>query len=44
MNKEVKIGRHVISDQAPTYIVAEMSANHNMDYNRAIEIIDEVTA
>lgn len=40
MNREIKIGRHTISKDAPTYIVAEMSANHNMDYNRALAIID----
>lgn len=40
MNKKIQIGKHIISDDSATYIVAEMSANHNMDYNRAIEIID----
>ncbi len=40
MNKRIKIGNHVISDNSPVYIVAEMSANHNMDFNRAKEIID----
>ena len=39
MNKEIKIGSHVISENSPTYIVAEMSANHNMDFNRAKDII-----
>lgn len=39
MNKEIKIGSHSISKDSPTFIVAEMSANHNMDYNRAVEII-----
>ncbi|MBQ5735104.1 MAG: pseudaminic acid synthase [Lachnospiraceae bacterium] len=39
MNKEIKIENHVISENSPTYIVAEMSANHNMDFNRAKEII-----
>ena len=38
MNKEIKIENHVISENSPTYIVAEMSANHNMDFNRAKEI------
>lgn len=40
MKKEIKIGRHTISEDGPAYIVAEMSANHNMDYNRALAIID----
>lgn len=40
MNKRIEIGNHVISDNSPVYIVAEMSANHNMDFNRAKEIID----
>lgn len=39
MNKEIKIGSHIISKDSPAFIVAEMSANHNMDYNRAVEII-----
>lgn len=40
MNKRIKIGKHVISEQSGVYIVAEMSANHNMDYKRACAIID----
>lgn len=40
MQKEIKIGNHVISENSPVYIVAEMSANHNMDYSRACAIID----
>ncbi len=39
MQKNIKIGNHLLSDEEPTYIVAEMSANHNMDFNRAKEII-----
>lgn len=39
MNKEIKIGKYVINEQAPTFIIAEMSANHLMDFNRAVEII-----
>lgn len=39
MKKEIQIGRRVISENSPTYIVAEMSANHNMDYDRAKQII-----
>lgn len=39
MNKEFKIGTRTISATSPTFIVAEISANHNQDFNRAIEII-----
>ncbi|MEY8328122.1 pseudaminic acid synthase [Lachnospiraceae bacterium 48-33] len=39
MKKEVRIGNHIISEDSPVYIVAEMSANHNMDFERAKKII-----
>lgn len=39
MNKEIKLGNHTISASSPTFIVAEMSANHNMDYDRAVAIL-----
>lgn len=39
MNKEFKIGKRTISKASPAFIVAEISGNHNQDYNRAIEII-----
>ena len=39
MNKEIKIGGRVISETSPAFIIAEMSANHNMDFNRAVEIM-----
>lgn len=39
MNKEFKIGTRTISAASPTFIVAEISANHNQDFGRAIEII-----
>lgn len=39
MNKEFKIGSRTISETSPTFIVAEISANHNQNYNRAVEII-----
>lgn len=38
-NKNIKIGSRIISDDSPVFIVAEISANHNQDYNRAVEII-----
>lgn len=40
MNQQIQIGRHIISEKSEVYIVAEMSANHNMDYERACAIID----
>lgn len=39
MDKEIEIGDKVISNESPVYIVAEMSGNHNMDFERAKEII-----
>ncbi len=39
MNKEIRIGNHVISENSPTFIIAEMSANHLMDFDRAVAII-----
>lgn len=39
MNKKIKIGRHIISADAPTFIIAEMSANHLMDFDRAVAVM-----
>lgn len=39
MNKEIKIGKRLIGGDAPTFIIAEMSANHNMDFDRAVAIL-----
>lgn len=39
MKKEIRIGDKIISDNSPAFIVAEMSGNHNMEYDRAVEII-----
>lgn len=39
MKKEITIGRTLIGEDAPTFIIAEMSANHLMDYNRAVEVM-----
>ncbi len=41
MNKEIKIGERTIREDSPVYIVAEMSGNHNMDYDRAVRIIEK---
>lgn len=39
MNKTIKIGNRIIGEGNPTYIIAEMSANHLQDYERAKKII-----
>lgn len=39
MNKSIKIGNKIISENSPAFIVAEVSANHNGSYDRAVEII-----
>ncbi len=39
MKKEFKIENHMIGEGHLTFIVAEMSANHLQDYNRALEIM-----
>ena len=39
MNKSIEIGGHVIGMDSPTFVIAEMSANHLMDYDRAIAIM-----
>ncbi|WP_034447194.1 pseudaminic acid synthase [Butyrivibrio sp. AE2032] len=38
-NKEIKIGNKTVGGNNPCMIVAELSGNHNGDYNRAVEII-----
>lgn len=37
--KDKAVGDRVISKDAPVFIIAEMSANHLMDYDRAVRII-----
>ena len=39
MNKSFHIGQCAISADSPTFIVAELSGNHNQDYNRALELV-----
>lgn len=39
MSKEFRIKNRIIGEGHPAYIIAEMSANHAGDFNRAIEII-----
>ena len=37
--KNIKIGNRYVGEDHPCFIVAEISGNHNGDYNRAVEII-----
>ncbi|MCQ2022233.1 pseudaminic acid synthase [Clostridium butyricum] len=39
MNKSFKIGDFILGENEKTFIIAEMSANHLQDYDRAVEII-----
>ena len=39
MNNEIMIGNHKISEDSPTKVIAEMSANHLMVYDRAVDIM-----
>lgn len=39
LNKEIYIGNRIISERSSTYVIAEMSANHLMNFERAKEII-----
>lgn len=39
MNKRITIANNTISDNSSVYIIAEMSGNHNLDYERAVSII-----
>ena len=38
---EIKINNRIISPGYNTYIIAEMSANHNQDFDQAVKIIEE---
>lgn len=37
--KQVMLGNKIIGENAPAFIIAEMSANHNMEYSRAEAIL-----
>lgn len=39
MNKCIRIGEYTISEDNRAYIIAEMSGNHNMEFERAKEIV-----
>ena len=38
---EIRINNRSIRPQRPTYIVAELSANHNQDFDQAVKIVEE---
>ena len=40
MNHLIKIKDHLIGQGYPTYVVAEMSANHNRKFEEAIKIVE----
>lgn len=40
MKQEITIGEKKIGLKYPTYIIAEMSGNHNMDFDRAVKIME----
>jgi len=40
MNEHIVINKRQISKGKPSYIIAEMSANHNQDFNQAVRIIE----
>ncbi len=36
---ELKIGKHLIGNQRPTYFIADIAANHDGSLERAIQLI-----
>lgn len=42
MRKEIKIGRRIISETNPTFVIGELSCNHNQDFDLALQTIDEM--
>ena len=39
MNKTIQFGNHIISEDSPVFVIAEMSANHLMDFDRAVAVM-----
>ena len=40
MNKKIKIANYSVSPNDPPFIIAEMSGNHNLSLERALEIVE----
>lgn len=40
MNKNIRIGKHLISKDTPTFCIGELSCNHLQNYNLAMKTID----
>jgi len=39
-NSQIKIGKHIIGQDQPPFIIAEMSGNHNQSLERALDIVE----
>lgn len=39
MKKQIVIDGHLISEESPVFVIAEMSGNHQQDFGRAVEIL-----
>jgi pseudaminic acid synthase len=39
MSRVIRIGQRLVGDSQPVYIIAEMSANHNQSFERAVAVI-----
>jgi N-acetylneuraminate synthase len=39
MKNDIKIGKHIIGDNHPTYFIADIAANHDGDIERAKSLI-----
>lgn len=39
MKRQFKIGNRAIGEDSPVYIIAELSANHNQDFDQAVQLI-----
>ncbi|MDD5431147.1 MAG: pseudaminic acid synthase [Candidatus Pacebacteria bacterium] len=44
MDKTFKIGKRLVGEGQPVFIVAEMSGNHNQSYEKAVEIVKAAAA
>lgn len=36
----IRLGRRLVSEDSPCYIIAEIGSNHNRDYRKALQLID----